>query len=172
MHDFSLGKSGFGFLVNSDGMIITHPNPDFVLQQSLHQTLDNSVVADQILNSDKGFLPDFKIKESQNISISYQLLANKKWKLVTIFSAIDLFENNREIKDKLVNLFISTSLFFIILLFIIIIAPKEVNTTSAWLYSYSITFILIFNIGFVWYLNLDNKYESHAKEDVIIVDKT
>lgn len=171
MHEFSLGKSGFGFLVNNHGMVITHPNPDYILKQNMYEMLNNDPILDKVFGENKGFIPEYTNPKGASISIGHQLLSNNEWKLITIFSPIDLFENNTEIKSKLVNLFISGSIVLIILLFLIII-PKGISTKEAWIYSFSITFVLIFNIGFVWYLNLNNKYESHAKEDVIIKGKT
>jgi hypothetical protein len=171
MHEFSLGKGGYGFLINTNGTIITHPNPEFILKKNIYKILNNDLVLDEVFGNKNGFVKEYINPTGNVISFAYELLDNKEWKLITVFSPIDLFENNKEIKEKLINLFLSASIVLLIFLFIVII-PKGITSHEAWFFSFSITFILIANIGFIWYLNLNNKYESYENKSVDIRSKT
>lgn len=171
MHEVSLGRGGYGFLINKAGTIITHPNPEFVLKQSLQKILNHDPIITPILTKDSGFVAQYQSPRGDNISFCHQLLSNNNWKLITIFSPIDLFENNDIKKTKLINLFISSSIVVAILLFLFII-PKGISRAEAWVYSIAVTSLLIVNIGFVWYLNLDNQFESHKNDDTVITSKT
>jgi len=171
MHEFSLGKGSFGFIISQKGTVITHPNTEFILKENIHKILSNDPILNDLFENNSGFVAEFTNPQGTVISFAYQLLINKDWKLITVFPTVDLFQNNAELKEKLINIFVSGSLFIMLILFYAIV-KKGITTSEAWFYSFSVTFILIANITFVWYLNLNNRYESHEKQDTKIINKT
>lgn len=170
MHDISLGKGGFGFLINKTGTVITHPNSDLVLKKNVSSVFRNQAITDSVVSKPHGFLQQYDTQD-RTISLCYEELCNHDWKLITVFSDIDLFENNQALKDKLINLFISASI-FIALILLLIIYQEGITRTEAWTFSFSVTAILITNIVFVWYLNLNDRYNTEQNTDIIITDKT
>lgn len=169
-HNFSLGRAGYSVIIDKDGTIISHPNPDLIVKHRLQSLVKEEEHVDYILENSKGFKPHYVTRKKVEIAYAFQNLESNDWKLITIFSPTDLFGNDLAQKSSLIRLFLFGSISFCLLIFIFFL-PKGLSNKELWLYSVTTTAVLILNISFIWYLNLLPQYSSSNSEDVLVNDK-
>ena len=163
IHDYSIGKAGYGLIIDQEGTFISHPIADYILKENIESRIDKTKIVESILKKNSGFINKVIDNQGNEIALAFEQLDNEEWKLITVYSLTDLYTNDQEQKTSLIKLFITGSICFA-LIFLVILLPRGVSSTESWYYSGIITFVLIANIGFIWYLNLNPKYAKHDNQ--------
>jgi len=95
-----LEDSGFAFLLDSKGRFIAHKDSDKVMKQTINDDKELSVIADKILNNDKG--SEYVKLGGEDFKAYYLSLKSTGWKLVVMAPTAELFSSVNEIVRKVV----------------------------------------------------------------------
>lgn len=95
-----LEKSGFAFLLDSNGQFIAHKDSDKVMKQTINDDKEFGAIADKILNNDKGS-ENVKV-DGKDFKAYYLTLESTGWKLVVMAPTAELFSSVNESIRKVV----------------------------------------------------------------------
>ena len=159
------GNSGYIYLTNSDGLIITHPNRSYILN---HRGLDfdhneeESPTVEAILSNQSGhvtYLSPYTGVESILFFNSVELI---NWKIAVVYSRTDLLGNPKQIEQKIIHVGIATSLLLFALMVLLFGFHKGLNK-HYWGISSLVTLIFLGNIGLIWVIHLDIDYSEELE---------
>jgi len=109
-----IGKTGYPFITDNKGIVIAHPNNDFVLKLNVKDLKGMENFVDKVLNENSGV--DSYVLESIHNTAAYATIASKNWKLVTTQQTEDLLKS-----VKKTNIFIMLVSGIAILLTVIVV---------------------------------------------------
>ncbi|WP_161956423.1 methyl-accepting chemotaxis protein [Metasolibacillus fluoroglycofenilyticus] len=84
--DVKIGDSGYAFLVDSDGLFLTHPDINKVNSTTIEEYLSISV--EQITQEDGSFTAEI---DGESYIVHYQKIAGMPWKVVLIASVAEMY---------------------------------------------------------------------------------
>ena len=93
------GETGYAFLVNRNGIVLAHPNPEFISGRQLKNLRSNpperdSAPVEHLLSDEGG---DFSFRDENNIKwFSYGTRLQNGWGIVVVQKESELFENQEE----------------------------------------------------------------------------
>jgi len=111
-----LEKSGFAFLLDSNGQYIAHKDTDKVMKQSIIDDSEFSMIADKILGNDNGS-EDIKL-DGTGFKAYYLTLESTGWKLVVMAPTTELFSSISNSVNKVIV--ITMAVFLLTILSIIL----------------------------------------------------
>lgn len=114
--EVKLERSGYAFLLDSNGQFIAHKDADKVMKQAINDDKDLSVVSDKILSNDTGSL-NVKL-DGKDFKADYLTLKSTGWKLVVMAPTGELFSSVNDMVLK--SVIITIAIILLTIVFIII----------------------------------------------------
>ncbi len=164
IHSISLGKTGFGFVTSQKGKLLAHPINEYVglknitdlIKEEKNNDLKNAY--QNILEHKAGKITYNDALKKQKALFFYDNVPISNWKIAVQFFKNDLLKTQELFKRKYINISITTSLLFLLLL-ANFYNRDHLSTSEIWYLSLFSTTILLANIFLIGYL-------QHTKADV------
>lgn len=119
------GETGYAFVVDRNGVVIAHPNPNFISGEELRDLSDYPPVRN-ILTGNSGNFPF--IDESGSKWFSFDLLLDNGWGIVVLQREEDLFRNEKEFQK--IAFIVAGTAAFVVSILTIILADRIVRPIS------------------------------------------
>ncbi len=170
MQNLSLGESGYAFIIDQDGTIISHPDLDNLLQ-SVYTTVDgkDDHVVEAYRDQDQGvvkYLSTYTFNESW---FFFKKSNQTQWKYVLVLAESDLLGTSDFIRKKTIQIGIALGLSFL-LLFLLSINITKVTRQKLWLSATVFSLIMLANIVLICYLNLQTDFSKLIDSEERIVN--
>ncbi|MDH3322487.1 MAG: cache domain-containing protein [Flavobacteriaceae bacterium] len=171
LHRITLGKAGFGIIINKDKYVISHPSTEVLTDQSsLRAQISEQTLLDEIVKNNEGYLTSFS-EIAQEFTEFFYTTLNQGWILITAIPKTDLLEETNKINKKLINIALLLSL-SVLCLIILSLKIWQGKTQNLWYFSILLGLILTCNIAFIWYLNQDENSDIESSSDTKILSQT
>lgn len=165
----SVGPAGYGFTLDENGVILTHPNKEYLLKNIRDLPGDHRL--DQVAEfyaKDKG---QTEFLSSYTSSDSYYFFTTSKrtgWKNVIVFvKEGEYFSKSQEGRQKLMISYFCCTLFAIWLM-AFLLKIHQPTQQKLWIISSIYGALLVLNILGIWQLNLKTDFGQIENEDEII----
>ena len=163
-----LGKSGYGVLISSKGVILAHPNYEYVKEQK-----NLLAIADERKNKQLRLIGEKAIKrESAAIDFVDEFTGQSSWvfiepipltgwSMAVVVNKKDNAVDNQTIKQQLIRLTLEVILFLFFLSILVFRADKG-SIKSLWTVTFTFSVSCLAGIGFIWYLAFsDQSYKTN-----------
>lgn len=165
VNSFVQGNSGYVYLTNAQGNIITHPNRSYILNMQILDfayTQEQKSMVDKIISTDSGHLRYTSPYTGVPSILFYQTLDFVKWKVAVIYSFTDLMGSPKTLERKITHIVLAGSF---VVLFILMIGLKiyQWETAKIWQLSVITSVLLVLNIAALWIIQLDLDYSEELK---------
>lgn len=123
-----IGKTGYGFLLSKNGTFVTHPIPNFVMNETIFSVAeamgDLSIreLGRKMISGNSGFTPFTSIMTKKECWMVYTPLSSNGWSLAVLFPQVELMADISRLNNTV--FFISMWGFFIILIVTVWIAKS------------------------------------------------
>jgi len=131
-------KSGYGFLVSKNGVFVTHPQNDLIMDESIFSKADEAddkdlrVIGTNMVRGKTGLVSRTSLFGSKNSWLSYAPLSSSGWSLGIVFPQSELlFDINRLSRMVLVLGILGFIFLFAILFFIAISITRPIKILAA-----------------------------------------
>ena len=168
----SVGESGYGFTYEPGGAILTHPDPDYLLENvfRLRDGKDEAILA-TMRNEPEGVV-------AYNSTYTYKLswfffreLESTGWKSVLVFSEDDLLGASDQGRRKKIHIAMGVGTLLITLL-VFAGAASRFEPRRLWAIVVAVSFVIAGNIVVVWALNLTTDFSLIESDEERIVNGT
>ena len=166
----SVGEAGYGFTYDPGGEILSHPNPDFLLDNifQLKDGKDEDIIAK--LRDDKEGVVAYNSTYTYKYSwFFFRELESTGWKSVLVFAADDLLGASDQNRRKIIHLAIGISL-LLVTIFLLVLGINQYNTRKLWWMVMVVTLVIVGNIIAIWYLNLKTDFSLFDSDQERIVN--
>ena len=174
MNSLKLGRTGYGFILSEKGIFIAHPIDDYV---KTHQSIFNLAesyhdealrrLAEKAIDGESGAIDYIDQVTGQSAWIFYEFIPSTHWSMGVVFFK-DILESS-SLQRQLIWICITT-IVFLILLATILFRAYHGNISSLWKVVSFATILLIFGIGFLWYITQTAPFNKELSS-TMIVDK-
>lgn len=171
LHEITLGKTGFAFIVNKEMYVISHPVTELLTKPEIARDLLKKLPEFNVLSkNEEGHITAFSGIAQEDAEFFFITL-NNNWILTVVIPEHDLLDSSNQIKRKLaqISIFLSLSILFLL---IVLLKIWEGNTRNLWIFSFSLGILIFLNIAFIWYLNLSSDFYSEKAQDTKILSET
>lgn len=170
MQNLSLGESGYAFIIDEDGTIISHPDLDNLLQ-NVYTTVDgkDETIVEAYKNQDQGvvkYLSTYTFNESWFFFKNSQ---QAKWKYVLVLAESDLLGTSDFIRKKTIQIGIAFGMTFLFALLLLMNISK-ITRQKLWLAASVFSLIMVANIVLICYLNLHTDFSKLTDSEERIVN--
>lgn len=165
VNSFVNGNSGYIYLTDNKGVIITHPNRSYILNMDvLDYKSDKSenALRDYIMNNKAGYVNYVSPYTSVPSILFFETADLTGWKMAVVYSRADLMGSQNILQRKIINISISISLVLIFLL-ALLLKVYSLKTKSLWIFSILTSLIFILNVSLIWYIQLNIDYSEELK---------
>lgn len=175
LNSLSLGKTGYGFIISPTGKFVAHPISEYVGNQNIQdltskgQNAVMSSVGKRMLEGKSGFEQFENSISNQTSYLFYNHIPKANWGLGVVFIKNELLGNPFQLRIKLMHIGFSISL-MVFFLSVLTLKPKRSNDRLLWHLSLIISFIIIANISFIWYLTLNYTFPDESNERIKITN--
>lgn len=170
MQRLSLGESGYAFIIDDDGTIISHPDINNLLE-SVYTTLDgkNDKVVEAYKTQDQGAVRYMSTYTFNDSWFFFKQSELTQWKYVLVLAESDLLGTSDFIRKKTIQLGIAISL-ILLFAFLLIIDIRKLNRQKLWYASVIYSLIILSNIILICYLNLATDFSKLSDSEERIVN--
>ncbi|ABG57861.1 conserved hypothetical protein [Cytophaga hutchinsonii ATCC 33406] len=174
LNTLKLGKTGYAMLVSKEGHILSHPREDYLL--SLKSMNDVSEETDdprykqavkKLLNKETGYVEYLNPLLNRTSIVFYQPIPTTKWSIAVNIIKDEIepdFEYSYK-REIILSIFILFALISgSILLF------KLYKAERIWIIAAEITFLLLVEIGFIWFRHQQQPMFDYASDETVISD--
>lgn len=168
----SVGESGYGFTYDANGAILSHPDPEN-LMQNVFRLKDGKtkVTLDKLKNASEGVV-EYQSTYTYKFSwFFFRELVSTGWKSVLVFAEDDLLGASDQGRRKTIHVCIGASVFLVILLAFLLRIDRHDPKMLWWMVS-AVSLIIVGNIVAIWYLNLTTDFSLLRSDQERIVNKT
>lgn len=121
--ELSLGKNGYGFLVDNSGLVISHPETDFIMELNLLEAEDPSLAElGNLMTKGVSGVYNYKSEGEKRIAF-YAPIYISGWGLAVVVDETDFYSSITQLRLTLV---ISVFIFLIIIGFLITFITKKI----------------------------------------------
>ena len=173
----SIGKTGYGFLLSSQGVFIYHPLEQFVDDKvsifDRAKILNNPLLrktSEKALSGESVVMDDISAITGQETWLFFKPIPSTGWALGVVYIKDEIFSSTESLKRKLIGISLALIAFFFFLSIILFRAYRG-GTWSLWAVSITTSACLSAGIGFNWYLSLSERPDKITK-DVIILSES
>lgn len=170
MQNLSLGESGYAFIIDEEGTIISHPNLDNLLE-SVYTTLDGK--NEEIINAYKTqsqgvakYMSTYTFNESW---FFFKQSTKTNWKYVLVLAESDLLGTSDFIRKKTIEIGLLLSL-IVLFAFLLIIDIQKVSRQKFWWASIIFSLLMVANIILICYLNLTTDFSKLNEQEERVVN--
>lgn len=170
--ELSVGQAGYGFTYDTDGTIVSHPSPDFLMDNVFHLRDGKSQeTLDTMKRDSKGVVSYLSTYTFEDSWFFFQTLASTGWKSVLVFAEDDLLGASDEGRHKLIHAGLGTGAFVVSLLALLSGARRH---SRHWLWGMvaAISAVVIGNIVLIWYLNLTSDFSRLTDGQTRVVNES
>ncbi|MGH0030576.1 MAG: PDC sensor domain-containing protein [Myxococcota bacterium] len=170
--ELSVGESGYGFTYDQNGVILAHPDPDYVLE-TVFRLRDGKTEAilDKMRNDAQGVVQYDSTYTYRFSSFFFQALESTGWKSVLVFSEDDLLGASDQGRRKQIHLAMGAGTLVIALL-VFLAAGAPLEPRRLWGVVVGISLVIVGNVVVVWALNLTTDFSLLDDDEERIVNKT
>lgn len=168
----SVGEAGYGFTYEPDGAILSHPNPDYLLD-NIFQLKDgkNEAIIAKLRNDSEGVVAYNSTYTYKYSWFFFRELASTGWKSVLVFAADDLLGASDVGRHKIIHIAIGTSLLLVTILLWTLRLDKY-KSRKLWWMVMAVSMIITCNIIVIWYLNLKTDFSLLEGDQERIVNQS
>jgi hypothetical protein len=166
----SVGEAGYGFIYEPNGVILSHPNSDVILD-NVYELRDgkNQAILDQMREQSEGIVSYFSTYTFLDSRFFFRELASTGWKSVLVFAEDDLLGRTAEHKRKAIHIVICASATLILLL-LLPLSRGKLSPAGLWGLVAFISLVIVGNILATWYINPRADYSRPNAEQERIVN--
>jgi hypothetical protein len=170
--ELSVGQAGYGFTYDQDGTILSHPNPEFLLE-NVFQLRDGKTqdILDTMRNHQAGVVQYHSTYTFENSWFFFRAMESTGWKSVLVFAEDDLLGASDEGRKKIIRISLGASALLIALV-LFLFSFTHPGNRGMWTVAATISLIVIGNIVLIWYLNLTTDFSRLGKDHSRIVNKS
>lgn len=165
------GRSGYLYLTDKNGLVIAHPNRDYILNfniQDYGTEKNESKHINKILNSQDGYLEHNSLYTGVESILFFHTTEGPKWKAAVVYSTTDLRGDPKKLEQNVFLLSLSISLLVILLL---VLKLNTSSTRSLWWFSMLVCIVFAFNMALIWYVQLDVDYSQELNNRTRVYSK-
>ena len=168
----SIGESGYGFTYDAQGAILSHPNPDFLLD-SVFQLRDgkDQAILEKLQHEREGVVAYNSTYTFKNSWFFFRELESTGWKSVLVFAVDDLLGASDDDRRKIIHIAIGISLLLVTIL-LLALGPGKYTQGKLWWAVVAVSMIVLGNIVVVWYLNLKTDFSLLDSNQERIVNQS
>jgi len=170
MQNLSLGESGYSFIYDPDGTIISHPNLDNLLSNvfTIVDGKDEDIIEAYKTQNEGAvkYMSSYTFNESWFFFKQSELTY---WKYVLVLAESDLLGTSDFIRKKTIQTGIAYGL-FVLFSFLLIINIQKVSKQKLWYASMLYSLIILANIVLICYLNLATDFSKLRDSEERIVN--
>ena len=166
VNSFIQGNSGYVYLTNSDGLIITHPNRSYILNNrglDFQQSNSDEDLVEKIITNESGHVNYLSPYTGVPSILFFNTVALVNWKIAIVYSRTDLLGNPRQLEKKIIHIGLAVS-FLLIAIVVLVFGWHEGLDRHLWGISSIVTFIMIANIALIWVVHLDIDYSEELEK--------
>lgn len=175
IHSMSIGKTGYGLITSTKGKFLVHPINDFIGTTDLADILKEekypelSKAYTHLLDGEKGYVEFYNEDYLDESLFFYDTIPTSKWGIGLMFFKNDLLNGDKQESRKFINILLSFSLLFIILL-TLYYSRDYLDQKEIWHLSGLATFLLISNMFVVGYLQHKATRDGSSERSPPIID--
>jgi hypothetical protein len=168
----SVGEAGYGFTYEPGGAILTHPNPDYLLDNvfELRDGKDEAIVA-KLRDDREGVVAYHSTYTYQQSWFFFRELESTGWKSVLVFAADDLLGASDEGRRKIIHIAMGVSLLLVAIL-LWVLGVDRFTRQELWWLVVVVSLIIVGNIIVIWHLNLITDFSLFDSEEERIVNQS
>jgi hypothetical protein len=168
----SVGESGYGFTYEPGGAILSHPDPDYLMQSvfQLRDGKDEAILA-KLRNDPEGVVEYNSTYTYKLSSFFFRALESTGWKSVLVFTEDDLLGASHQGRRKTIHVAIGISAFLMTALALLLGVDRR-NPQRLWWMVAAMSLVIMGNIVFIWYLNVTTDFSLFDDDQERIVNKT
>lgn len=172
MQNLSLGESGYAFIIDPEGTIISHPNLDNLLKNIYH-TVDgkNEDIIGAYKSQNQGVVKYTSTYTFNESWFFFKQSTQTKWKYVLVLAESDLLGTSDFIRKKTIQIGLLVSL-IILFSFLLLIDIKNVSRQKFWSSSIVYSLLMVGNIILICHLNLITDFSKLNEEEERIVNNS
>lgn len=175
VHSMSIGKTGYGVITSTKGKFLVHPINDFIGTTSLTDILEeekNLVLSNaykKLLAGEKGHIEYYDEDHKDETLFFYDKIPTSDWGIGLMFFKNDLLEGDKKESRKFINILLSLSFLFIILLGFYF-GRDYLDQKEIWQLSVLSTILLIANMCVVGFLQHSSTRDESSQKSPPIID--
>lgn len=172
VQSLTLGESGYGFIADQEGTIISHPNTENLLE-NLYETAGNrSNEAANAYQSEASGYAKYTSTYTYNESFFFFNTSDLTgWKYILVLAESDLLGNSDFLRKKTIQIGFVLGM---VLLFglLLLLNLKKVNKPKLWVACTGYSIIMVGNIVLICYLNLNTDFSLLESDKERIVNQS
>ncbi len=175
LNALSLGKTGYGFIVSSNGDYIAHPINEYVSNKNIITLAEEhgdevfARVGIEMIAQKSGFEQYNNKISDQESFLFYNKIDYANWSLGVVFIKNELLGNAVALRKKLMHIGFSLSL-LVLVLFGLYSKIYLLGERSIWKMSVLFSAVLLANISFIWYITITYSETIESEERYKIVN--
>jgi hypothetical protein len=168
----SIGESGYGFTYDAQGAILSHPNPDYLLDNVFQEKdgKDQAILA-KMQHERQGVVAYNSTYTYKYSWFFFRELESTGWKSVLVFAVDDLLGASDEGRRKIIHIALGISLLLGTLL-LLGLGTGQYTLLKLWWLVAAISMIVLGNIVLIWYLNLKTDFSLLDSNQERIVNQS
>lgn len=168
INSLELGKSGYGFLISNKGVILAHPNRDYVKNQKTvfdiaeeRKSPQLRLIGEKAIKVQRAALDFVDEFTGQSSWVFIEPIPLSGWSMAVVVNKNDNSIDKQTIRLQLIRLTLEVILFLFFLSIIVFRADKG-SVKSLWTVAFTFSASCLAGIGFIWYLALsDQSYKNN-----------
>ncbi|MCP5147145.1 MAG: cache domain-containing protein [Pseudomonadales bacterium] len=168
----SIGESGYGFTYDAQGAILSHPNPDYLLDNVFQEKdgKDRAILA-KMQHERQGVVAYNSTYTYKYSWFFFRELESTGWKSVLVFAVDDLLGASDEGRRKIIHIALGVSLLLVAFMLLAMGTGKYTLVKLWWLVA-AISIIVLGNIVLIWHLNLKTDFSLLDSNQERIVNQS
>lgn len=168
----SVGEAGYGFTYEPGGAILSHPDPEYLLENvfQLRDRKDESIL--KKMREDLEGVVEYNSTYTYKFSwFFFRALESTGWKSVLVFAEDDLIGASDEGRRKTIHIAMGISALLIAVLAFLFRLDRY-DPRKLWWMVIAVSSVITGNIVVIWYLNLNTDFSLFVDDQERIVNKT
>ena len=165
----SVGETGYGFAYDAEGVILSHPDPAYLMQNvfELRDGKTREILA-RLRNDTEGVVTYLSTYTYNDSWFFFRKLESTGWRSVLVFAENDLLGASDQGRRQLIHVMLGGSLSLLVLL-ALLLRPDRSSPAKLWWLVGSVSLVLVANIVVIWYLNLTTDFSVlHGAQERIV----
>ena len=168
----SVGESGYGFTYDRDGVILSHPDPDYLLENVFRLRDGKTESILKKLKEDRQGVVEYYSTYTHELSwFFFRALESTGWKSVIVFTEDDLLGASDRGRKKLVHIAMGIGL-LAIAVSAFLLRIDRYDRRRLWWMVVVVSLVVTANIVVVWYLNLTTDFSRLDGDQERIVNES
>ena len=177
VHSLSVGKAGYGIMMSNAGVFLSHPISEYIGTKNIKNIRDELEEDDlrnaynKLIDGQEGYLSYYDAAANDTSLFFYDKIPASGWGIGLSFYKEDLLGNAASPNRRYINMVMTVSLFFVVLL-ALYFGRDRLDRREIWELSIVSTLLLLANICFVGYLEHTTSRAHGVDESPPVIDLT